>query len=187
MSPLEQRISNHADSALTRFAKTLANVTMKDAAMTGIVIAAGVAMFGIGQEVMGQSDLLAAHGHQALQAYKAALSAVPPKTMIGVIVDAFKFKNEAFGGNMQGIAYGLIPGAPLLATLAVGLARGFTSMKEAIGLKQQEELKANGVGQSAEPMTASLDKLGQTLAAYKANDFELAPAAPEQSKSFGMR
>ncbi len=137
-----------------RFCEKLGKVDLGMALAVTATIGCAVAMYGIGLEAHGQTELIQSGGQAALDTYQATmhqLSALADvrEAQTGFLHEAGRYmansfagKNESFGGNAQGIGLALMTVAPAITAATVLLARGFGKVKEFLTGKAEQLMKA---------------------------------------------
>lgn len=155
-------LQEKTDGLFGRFCKQLAKLDLRTAAVVPAAIGAAVAMYGVGLEVHGTSELLQHGGHAAVDAYRTAMAAYGEANDIGAL-DYIKLGLQgqlpSFGGNAQGTGIGLAYVGPAISTAAVMLARGFDKVKAFL----DEKLVGFNAAQPERPATAERFALGDIV------------------------
>jgi len=123
-------LAEKSRSLFGSFCERMAGLDLRAAAALPAAIGVCAALYGIGLEVHGQGELLQHGGHMALEAYKAAMQAVPIDSMSEYVRLALAGEHRSFGGNEQGVGFVAATAGPAFTTAAVLLARGFQAMRE---------------------------------------------------------
>jgi len=130
-----QKLETTAHGLFANFCNNLAQIDLRTAIAVPAVIGVVTAMYGIGLEVHGQSQLLQEGGALAVRAYKASMQVAPVDSILEYSKLAFEGKLKSFGGNAQGVGVTLTYLGPAVAAATVTLARGFGKVKDFLSEK----------------------------------------------------
>ncbi len=150
--PLEERANN----IFSRFCERLAKIDLRAAVAVPAVIGGVVAMYGIGLEVHGQSELLRQGGSAALDAYTTAMQSNPVDSVVEYTKLAFAGELPSFGGNTQGVGVAIAYVGPAVASAVVVLERGFETVKKFLDEKLRKRTAIEGAKQLREANEISL-------------------------------
>lgn len=165
------------------FCDRMANLDLRAAAALPAAIGVCTALYGVGLEVHGQGELLRHGGHMAVEAYKAAMQAVPVDSMTEYVRLAIAGEHRSFGGNEQGVGFAAATAGPAFATAAVLLARGFQAMREFVSgrVNQTAEAAPSGIVSTFGGTSLALQSAKQTASTRLDNEV-LARIASDQGK-----
>jgi hypothetical protein len=120
------------------FCDRMASIDLRAAAALPAAIGVCTALYGVGLEVHGQGELLQHGGSMAVDAYRTAMQAVPIDSITEYVRLAFSGAHRSFGGNEQGIGFGIAAAGPVLTTASVLLSRGFKAIGSFLDTKLNE-------------------------------------------------
>ena len=129
-----EKLARSTDRIAARAVEKIAKLDLRLA--VAIPAAAGllIAMYGIGQEVHGQSILLSSGGGQALKEYlgmcKEFADSGAGDGVWNYVKLAVENKLPSFGGNAQGVGAGIIVAATPVSAAAVVLSRGMSAVRD---------------------------------------------------------
>jgi len=165
------------------FCKRMASLDLRLAAALPAAIGVCTTLYGVSLEVHGQGELLQHGGHLALEAYKAAMQAVPIDSISEYVRLAFAGEHRSFGGNQQGVGIAVATAGPAFTTAAVLLARGFNAMRDFVSekLKKTEQPVPRGIASTFGGSSLALQSVRQSATA-KLDNAVLARIAVDQGK-----
>lgn len=166
MTETFESTGDRASGVFARFCDCLAKVDLRMALAVPAAIGAVAALYGVGLEVHGQSELLRQGGIAAVDAYNAAMQANPVDSAMQYVNLAFRGELPSFGGNAQGMGIGTAVAGPIIGSASVLLARGFNKTKEFMSAASDSFSKSLGcAGEESGVVTRTL----KTLANFARN------------------
>lgn len=133
-----ENLGQEARKLFGAFCDRMASVDLRAAAALPAAIGVCTALYGVGLEVHGQGELLRQGGSMAVDAYRTAMQAVPIDSMTEYVKLAFAGAHRSFGGNEQGIGFGVAAAGPVLSTASVLLSRSFKAIGNFLDTKLNE-------------------------------------------------